>query len=148
MNRKKLIIFLDGILIVLTLAVIFGNSIFSKEQSNEISREVFGFLSAFLDKVFGEGVITHAIIRKVAHFLQFFLLGLECSLLSIMIFNVSVKRFISLLPFGLIVSFVDEGIQILSQRGASIIDVAIDLVGYIVASGLLCLILFYNKERG
>lgn len=148
-KKKRLGIIVLSILTVLTLAFIFGNSMANKSQSSEISSGVYDVFKPFFDRIFGENVITHAVIRKLAHMGEFFILGIEVCSLFILIFINTIKSFLLSLPIGLIVGIIDETIQIFSNRGASIIDVLIDYSGYMILwiiYFVICIIVNANKK--
>jgi VanZ family protein len=70
-------------------------------------------------------------IRKVAHFVEFFLLA-TVSVLFVRRFDILPARMVLiLLSGGAFVSIVDETIQIFSSRGPSVRDVLIDMLGYV-----------------
>jgi len=86
-------------------------------------------------------------IRKLAHFTQFFILGL----LWMITLNKSrlnhTHALTTVILIGLITALIDEGIQIfVPNRGSSLIDVAIDLLGVITA-GLMIQIFNQLKLR-
>ena len=98
---------------------------------------------------FLEAIRPH--IRKIAHFLEHGVLGLEVFFLCLSmqkysgkkrkIMPIGIKTIFSSINFGLIIAFIDESIQILSERGPSITDMWIDISGY--ASFTLLLVIIY-----
>ena len=127
--QKKYFIIALIIVIALTVAFIWGNSMIPKKESAEGSGKIFGFIQPILDAVFGAGVITHDIFRKMAHFTEFSLLALEVVALLILIKKFNIFGAIIAMGGGLIVAVIDEVIQISSNRGASVVDVLIDFLG-------------------
>ena len=124
--RKILIV-----VIILTLAFIWGNSVLDNEQSSSKS----GFVVEFLELIFGSGNVDEHIVRKIAHFLEYALLGFELML------------YFSKLPMaaahGLIASFFDETLQYFSPgRSAEVKDMWIDFAGA-CAGALFAVILVY-----
>ncbi len=138
-KSKKFAIVLDSILILATLCFIWGNSILSKTQSSDGSSRVFATLKPIFDAVFGEGVITHNIFRKITHFCEFGLLGIEVFALHALLHKIKPVNLILVLIYGLAVASVDEIIQIFSNRGASVFDVLIDFWGFTTAVLVLTL---------
>lgn len=140
-KKRKAAVYTVVALIVLTLGFIWINSCRTQQQSAESSGETYSTIKTFFDGVFGEGVlpITHAFIRKAAHFAEFFALGAEFALLYIALNKESYKGYLQTLPYGLYVAVIDEGIQILSDRGPEVKDVFIDYAGYLTAIAIfLC----------
>ena len=89
-------------------------------------------------------------IRKIAHFLEHGILGLEVFFFCLCmeryggkkrkIMPIGIKTIISSMSFGLFVAFLDESIQLLSDRGASVRDMWIDISGYFTFTLLLTVI--------
>lgn len=139
---KKTGIIIFSVLIALTLAFIWGNSAVSKNASAAGSSRVYNALKGALDFIFGEGVITHSVFRKLAHGGEFMLLGLEICALRLFLGGAGIRGFAALLPYGLFVAVADESIQILSERGSSVTDVLIDYCGYLTALLIFCAVYF------
>ena len=110
----------------------------SRAQSAKESAKVYETVKPVFDRAFGEGVVTHDILRKMAHFFEFFVLGLEIGVLFCLLKTMNPKWLAMVLPFGFLVGGIDETIQIFSKRGASFLDVLLDFSGY-----LLAIMLFY-----
>ena len=64
-------------LIILTLLFIWGNSLLNREQSSGESAWVMQLVTPFLELFVGKGSVTERLVRKLAHFAEFALLGLE-----------------------------------------------------------------------
>jgi len=170
------------IAVIIILAFIFGNSILTKRQSNGLSKGIYDTLSPYLSKIF-PSIITsengHLIVRKAAHFLEFFALGIFLYLLISLFkepYNSQNKsqnkyptvpkttaalsmegktenliknkakttiksqvdnRYFATFLIGVIVAFFDEGLQILTNRGNSISDVMLDVLGVFFAITLI-----------
>ena len=140
---KKRIFFtvLISILIALTVGFIWSNSMKSIPESSDQSENTYSWVKAVLDFIFGKGVITHSVFRKLAHFAEFFILGVEVNLLFIAIKKYRFKWLYFQLLIGLFIAGVDEIIQIFYKRGASIIDVLIDFSGVLTATLIISLII-------
>lgn len=130
---KKAIVIILAFLIAGTLAFIWGNSVATKEKSEEVSSGVYEAVSPVFDTVVGEDKVTEKDFRKMAHFSEFFVLGLEIELLIFVLKGLDIKWFLISLPFGLLVGGIDEIIQIFSERGAAVTDVLIDFSGCLLA---------------
>ena len=114
--------------ILFTLAVIWGHSLLGREASSEESSFVMELLTPLLEVVVGKGNVTEHLIRKLAHFFEFFVYGIELQLF----FALSKSRknaFLLALSHGLFTALMDETIQIFSGRGPMIQDVWLDFSG-------------------
>lgn len=138
MRRKHLRILLV-VLILLNLAFIWGNSVMAGEQSSAVS----GSLVALLHKLIPflpDSELVQTVIRKLAHFSEFALLGMLCSGLAVL----ERERVpAGLLGVGLAVACMDETIQLyVPGRASSLLDVWIDAAGFAV--GLIVVQIGYN----
>ncbi len=143
MNRNRKLLRLCQTLLVLNLALIWGNSLIPGEISGKISGFVTELLGKLLGLTPGESQGGHGLLRKIAHFSEFACLG---GLLGWR-FALGGKRGQTLvcqtLLGGLITACVDETIQIfVDGRGSSLIDVWIDFSG--AAAGMLILLFGYD----
>ena len=133
-KRENLLVFI----IFLTLAFIWGHSLMSREVSSEESGFVMQLLTPLLELFVGKGNVTEHLVRKLAHFSEFALLGAELCLY----FTGKRKRksagLLLALAHGLFAAFFDETLQIFSGRGPMIQDVWIDFAG--VITGALCIL--------
>ena len=134
-----------SILILLNLALIWGNSMLTGLSSEAVSGGVLALLGRFLPVLLTEA--GHTLLRKAAHFSEFALLGLlYCGRHRL----VKGEAPVHLMGFGLAVACIDETIQIFTPgRASSLIDVWIDASGF--ALGLLLIVIFYtisNKIKG
>ena len=134
-----------SILILLNLALIWGNSMLTGLDSEAVSGGVLALLGRFLPVLLTEA--GHTLLRKAAHFSEFALLGLlYCGRHRL----VKGEAPVHLMGFGLAVACIDETIQIFTPgRASSLIDVWIDASGF--ALGLLLIVIFYtisNKIKG
>ncbi len=131
---RKAMLALLLLAIVLTVAFIFSNSLRTPEESMEQSSAVGGFVAEIFppDTPLGGFIAEH--LRKIAHFLEYALLGVECALL--VIFYLQKRRFYACLsvPAAFSVAAVDELLQNFSGRGPALGDVCIDLAGFVFAS--------------
>ena len=133
-KSRKILLIIDLIFLGLTLIFIWGNSCLPIDESASVSSGALGFLQGIFDFIFGEGVITHDVFRKLTHGAEFFILGTEICVLFIILKRFSLKNLAFILSVGLFVSVIDEAIQILSIRGPAIIDVLIDFGGVFTAT--------------
>lgn len=130
-----------GVLILLTLAFIFNNSLASKEESGEQSDKVVELVRPIIDP---DGNMTDdeisTVVRKTAHFVEFGALGGELALLAFTLASgFRLSGCLHSLLASLLAANIDELIQIHSDRGSSVADVFIDLGGAVIgiAAGYL-----------
>ena len=154
MIKTKVYITILSVLIGLTLAFIWINSCLPPETSGKESSTVYEGVVGAVTTVVGEQkaetfktVFTEQVLRKLAHFSEFGLLGLELALLHLAIGKLAPKHFVFLGGYGVVVAIIDECIQIFSKRGASVIDVLIDLCGYVLICAVTVAIIFLIKRR-
>ncbi len=133
-------------LIVATLLFIWIQSMLPVAVSVSHSTSVGDTVTSVLpDSSPATGFITKN-IRKMAHFFEFGMLGLEISLYVIFF----LKRYKTMIPLslaiGLTVAFIDESVQMLSDRGPSIRDMWIDLFGFITFTLVAHIISLLTKK--
>jgi len=166
--KPKFKIFVCWIVLLLHICLTFSFSLQDAESSTVVSKE-------FTDKIktedefktdiskevnddFSAGRIAQknflkleAIIRKIAHFSLFLLLGLYLNLLLGLYGIDRWYRFITSILFSGSIAFFDETIQLFSAgRAGRITDVLIDTSGAIIAAGLFFIggkIYEKNKKR-
>ncbi len=149
MNRRNIQIIILSILIVITLGFIWGNSMLPAEDSSEISGSLMIFVEDFLERIIPgyspAQDTSDTLIRKLAHFTEFMILGIE---LTILLYQL-LKRNLILPPFcGLLAAVCDETIQIFSDgRSSQISDVWIDFGGVLLGF-LLVLLISWIRHRG
>lgn len=124
------------ILIIATVAHAFYQSSLPDKQSVEQSDKVGQIVGEIISPETKPGDYIQKNIRKLAHFTEFFFLGLWTGT-YVLIFLAKRCAFSFVLPFGIIVALLDETVQIFSKRGSSVQDVWIDIFGYVCAILLL-----------
>ena len=124
------------VLLILLLIYICGHSCMPTEVSREESGTVLELLRPLLSLIVGADNVTLHLVRKLAHFTEFFCLGVVLAL------RFPFRRVPQLLAGGaaLLTGFIDETIQIFSGRGPAISDVWLDFSGSALAILLLALI--------
>lgn len=148
---KEIFRFILIALIIATLIFIFSNSLKSKEVSSLDSQKVGGIVSLIFPPDTPLGAFIAENIRKIAHFLEFGLLGFFTALyVSFYTRRRLLFGFMSL-SFGLFAGLVDESLQYISLRGPSILDVWIDFGGFsafALATYLLLTLIAFLVYRG
>ena len=153
------------VLILANMAVIFGFSSASREESGELSegltRKIVGLLYRDFKDLPAEEQRhfmqkAHKFVRKAAHFSEFALLGLlsACLLLYISSALRKLKLWLTLTApavFTLLYAISDEVHQIFSGRGPRVTDVLIDfagaLCGILLIHGIVCLVARGKKRE-
>ncbi len=135
-------------LLVAWLAVIWGNSMTPGQVSGQLSgwaSEVIGKLLPFLSPESEHG---HLLVRKIAHFSEFAVLGLILRWLFAMVIGKRAFRFLLPLGCGMMAAVMDECIQIFSPgRVCSFWDMCIDWSGVLTGIGFMTLFLFLLQKR-
>lgn len=131
------------LLILLNLCFIWGNSLLPAAQSQELSDWVMELLPEFTnEEVADEDEST--LLRKIAHFAEFTVLGLLLSWL----FRMLRKHPWYPLLWGVAAAFIDETIQyFVPDRGPGILDVGIDTCGVLMGMLLLQIGYFLMKQK-
>ncbi len=120
-------------LIALTAAFAFVQSSLSPEASSSESGAVGDVIGEIIPPETPVGGYVQTNIRKIAHFVEFALLGAEVAV-YILVFTPWRERVILSYPFAVITAFLDESIQMFTDRGPAISDVWIDFSGFVCAS--------------
>ena len=145
-RRSKIITVVLLILIILTVAFIWSNSLKDSDSSHSDSNAVIAFFRPFMEML---GVTAKKaqvyFIRKGAHLSEFFLLG---SLFAALFSHLK-KRWAGFGAFtGLSVAVLDEYIQSFSDRTSLISDVLIDFSGFAAGFAAVALVFFLVGKHG
>lgn len=142
-NRKL------GILVFISIAwiaVIFSFSLQSGDESGKLSGGIVAwFVGLFFPEDFTHIELVHFLVRKAAHFTEYFILGV---LLSLTVREAKWKR-ILLAPWimGTCVACCDETIQLFSEgRAGMITDVMLDSSGVFIGCVVLALSMLLVKK--
>lgn len=112
-----------------TLVFIWTNSMEAPAESSEKSQWVMKLMTPFLEIFVGKGNVTEFLVRKLAHFCEFGLLGCELSLMLILRKRQVLQWYVNAAMFAFTVAALDETIQIFADRGSSLADVWLDTAG-------------------
>ena len=123
--RKKLVV----AVLILTLALIWGQSVLNRSRSAQESNWVFEKLESVLRFFVGDELATEVKLRKIAHFGEFFLLGSEAMLLAFLLGKSDARSLVAVFLLVNFCALLDETIQIFSKRGSMVSDVWIDTAG-------------------
>lgn len=131
-RRKTRLTWLLGVLLVLTLCFVWGNSLLGREESAGLSRRVYLWLRSV-----GVPIRSELFLRKLAHFCEFGAVGAELSLLVLIRGGRGFQGVCNSAFAGLMTAVTDEALQLVSQRGSSVADVLLDFSGAV--TGILAL---------
>ena len=129
------------ILIALTLAFIWVNSLMPRAESQVISQ---GLLERIVELFRALGIHispkSDHFLRKLAHFVEYGILGAEFSLLLHLRDKQGPQGFVNCAFAGLSAAVMDESLQLISNRGSQVQDVLLDFCGYMVGLWLCAMI--------
>ncbi len=130
MIRKYHKIILFVLLVVSCTAFIFSNSIKDIEASRSDSDVIVEVVEAIYNKINASNDLNFDyIVRKGAHLLEFFVLGICTTLLYVQISKKYVSALVIVFMYVIVVAFADEFIQRFTGRGYRITDIMIDIIG-------------------
>ena len=147
MRRKILIIF-----IMATIAFIWIHSMMQTDVSAKESGWVMAIIRPFLELFVGKGNVTQHLVRKLAHFTEFFILG---CLACVFFRRAFIRRKRPLVfaaaassCYGLAAAVTDELLQLTSPgRSCQISDMLLDLSGVLAGTVLLAVLFYFFKRR-
>lgn len=120
-------------LICLNLTFIWGNSLLHGPASAALSQWFHDFLNSLVSLEFTQPEQGHGLLRKLAHFSEFMLLGINLSWLLAMLTDNRKYRISLAVFFGWIAACTDETIQrFVPGRNGNLTDISIDTAGVIV----------------
>lgn len=121
-------------LLALTVVFILSRSARGKVESDGESQWVTNLIRTVLHN----DSISHAFVRKLAHFTEFFVLGAELSALLWLEKKRTVQWYVNIWFAGELTALCDETVQIFSGRGPMVKDVWLDTAG--ATCGILLLL--------
>lgn len=125
----------------LLLFFIFGNSFASKEESAATSSVITEIINSILGKLNLQG-FRDGIIRKVAHFVEFFVLGSSVSLGRLLYMKFSKANTVYCIFFCVLTAMTDETIQFFTDRGSMLTDVWLDSFASFIGVMLFSLLIY------
>ena len=132
---------------IVWIIVIFSFSLQSGDESGKLSGGIVAWIvSLFFPEDFAHIELVHFLVRKAAHFTEYFILGV---LLSLTVREAKWKR-VLLAPWilGTLVACCDETIQLFSDgRAGQITDVMLDSSGVLTGCVLVILVVLYLKQK-
>ena len=143
---KKSIIY--TVLTALAICAIFIHSSMPASVSSEESDSVRGFLQIILEKLGLNILLTDHIVRKCAHFIEFFVLGIFSELTFDSYFCNIKKAILPTCYLTVIVPLIDETIQLFTVgRSGQVSDIWLDYSGALCAVLLLTTILLLKRRK-
>lgn len=144
LNKKRLVLW---VLVILTLAFIFGQSLFDQETSMKQSVAVQEKVVEPIHKAITGKETVHYNIRDAAHTVEFAILGLE--LVFLIRSKNRVLRWLKAISYCGFVALIDETIQHFSGRAPQLIDIWHDILGAVVGTviGLFVVVLTERAKR-
>ena len=127
-EKAVLIILLVSVLI--TIIFIFSNSLKSPEESTKDSDLVGDIIATIIPPETDLGKLVLEYIRKIAHFSEYGLLGIEIALIIALYLKRWWRFALISLPSAITLAVIDESLQYISKRGPEISDVWIDFGGF------------------
>ena len=131
-EKAVLIILLVSVLI--TIIFIFSNSLKSPEESTADSDLVGDIIATIIPPETDLGKLVLEYIRKIAHFSEYGLLGIEIALIIALYLKRWWRFALISLPSAITLAVIDESLQYISKRGPEISDVWIDFGGFVFFS--------------
>lgn len=129
------------LLTLVLIGVIWGHSLMTGEASSNES----SFIADLINRIFGSA-ISENFIRKTAHFCEYMLLGILCVCDMSLWKKRGILAFLSALYLCLLVSVVDESIQLFTaERSGMLFDVWLDHAGGL--TGCVCAYIFCAQRR-
>ena len=147
-NKKQVITIVLILIMIATDAFIWSNSFAAGIVSNAQSDSIMNIIKPVVDPQNKVPVnIFSFLIRKTAHFTEFFLLGIE-----IMLVRITAKKpmIFTMLFIMLSAAVIDESIQIFSGRTDSVKDILLDFAGAVCGMAAVFIIYFivsYIKKK-
>ncbi len=127
-KSERLLIFI----MAATVLFFFIQSALPQEVSAAESNGISGFLESIIPSNTQIGKFFHDNIRKIGHFTEYGVFGVETALYILLFAKISKESLLSAAFGAFLVAFADETVQIFSGRGPSIYDVWLDFFGFFV----------------
>lgn len=141
--KHKISIAVCVLLIAVTVGFVFNNSAQPTAESQQAAAVVAETIEEITQKTdAGEtqtALVSVKYIRKAAHAVEFFALGVELAAFSLLVGRrkYNFQKLWNVLSVSLLVAVTDESIQILSGRGPKVQDVLLDFCGAAVGIALV-----------
>lgn len=149
--RRKTAFISISILLVLTVAFIWWHSAQPGYESQEESTGILALIRPIIALLLGERFATDHFVRKLAHFTEFAVLGIELIALFAVLQKANLKSAILCAGTSATIAAIDETIQLFPiGRNAAVGDVLLDfsgsVFGILLFLGIYCIILKYKSK--
>jgi len=136
-------------ILICWMGFILSKSLEDAEKSSASSQGVVEVIEEAIQKIEPDFEISNHFVRKLAHFVEFFILGFIFTLSYYIVLRDYKYHLCLSLLFGLLFSLIDESFQLLSfGRSAAINDVWLDFSAVITSVLIFALInLFINRKK-
>ncbi len=150
--RSKPLIVARILLALLTLSLIvfiFSNSAQTAEVSSASSGRIMAFLNSICSSLKLNFTFTQSIVRTLAHFAEFGLLGVLSVSTFLSVFGVKAKTLILSVLLSVSTAIIDECIQLFSDgRAFQFSDLVIDFTGSLLGIvGVFLIALLINNHK-
>ena len=151
-NKRLLITrILLSVLTISLVVFIFANSSQNAQDSSTASGRLMNFLNNIFTTLNINFTFTQQIVRTLAHFSEFGLLGVLSISTSLSFFFIKARTLIYSTLFSVSIAIIDECIQLFSDgRAFQFEDLAIDFAGAmlgIVGIFIISLLIYYGRLR-
>lgn len=133
------------LLLALTLAFIWGNSLLDRGESAEASGNLMDLFGDLFESLGLDTEDDHG-LRKTAHFGEFCALGVELALLFFLNLGQGLQSAANAAFAALLIALTDESLQYISARAPEVRDVALDFAGALTGI-LLTAVLSRRRKR-
>ena len=145
MGTKRKVL-LCRLLLVLNLAVIWGNSFLSGAESGQMSGGIMEFVMELLRIPTDASDMVHLLIRKLAHLTEFACLSALISWHLRLVKEKKIHQILLAVLLAMAAALLDETIQLYTpDRGPSLVDVWIDTLGAVL--GMTAMQLGYHLKK-
>ncbi|MBR6681807.1 MAG: VanZ family protein [Clostridia bacterium] len=131
-KKKNVITILYLVYLVLLICFIFSNSLSDKEASAGKSLAVLEIVNNVAEAVGLPFRFSHVFVRKMGHFLEFFVLGASLFGFAALLKKVNLKNCVYCAFVACLVAMGDETIQYFCERGSMLLDVWLDFASAVV----------------
>lgn len=146
-KNRRLFLVIYLIILVAWLAFIFGNSLADGERSSQQSGMVVAFIQSIVDVFDSSVTVDPVLVRNLAHYLEFFVLGALYCIGTFFIKAGRVSLWLHSIALSLFTAFTDETVQLFSAgRGSDVRDIWTDFLGALTAH-LVIFALWYTYKH-
>ncbi len=137
--RQRLPLLAAALCIAAVVVFIFSQSLPDIPASQAQSERVVEIIEPILEPIVGQGNVTNHLVRKLAHFTEFGVLGMALSVFLVLM-GCTFSRLLHALSFAVLIALCDETIQLFSQRGSQVQDVWLDIAGAVCGLAFILLL--------